>query len=176
MRKKILSASRATVCSPRTGRHVDLHVGRHRHGSAEAQQKRHSKHLFSWRMSLSSAADLLRQARFRQAQGERIAHPLCVYNALGAPTCRACRGVAITDWPLHLATTAHKKNAAAIEIRTTGPDVAEATSEEPERVAESTTAAAAAKGPTLTLPSGFFDDVKAQAKAEEELAALLPRS
>lgn len=121
---------------------------------------------------MSSSADLLRQARFRQAQGERIAHPLCVYNALGAPTCRACRGVAITDWPLHLATAAHKKNAAAIEIRTTGPEVAE---EEPERVAESATAAAV-KGPTLTLPSGFFDDVKAQAKAEEELAALLPRA
>jgi hypothetical protein len=66
---------------------------------------------------MSSARDLLRQARFRQSQTEeRIAHPLCSYNALGAPTCRACRGVKLDSnaaWSIHVESASHKRNAIA---------------------------------------------------------------
>jgi hypothetical protein len=64
---------------------------------------------------MSAARDLLRQARFRQAQtDERISHPLCNYNALGAPTCRVCPGVKLDakSWPIHIESASHKRNAA----------------------------------------------------------------
>lgn len=66
---------------------------------------------------MSSARDLLRQARFRQSQTqERITHPLCSYNALGAPVCRACRGVKLDSnaaWSIHVESASHKRNAIA---------------------------------------------------------------
>jgi hypothetical protein len=65
--------------------------------------------------TMSAARDLLRQARFRQAQtDERITHPLCVYNGLGAPTCRACPGVKLDtkSWSIHIESASHKRNAA----------------------------------------------------------------
>jgi hypothetical protein len=150
----------------------------------------------------AAARDLLRQARFRQAQTEeRISHPLCVYNAIGAPTCRACPGVKLDSnsaWLIHVESASHKRNAATwneanrcAETTASSKAVAErATTIQTDSIpivsssvlvassttTKSTPATVAAVEPAVVsvaaqLPPGFFD--ADIAAAEDEKAARL---